>query len=106
VWAFYLVTNIVLAYASREFVRETLERRWKAGIGLKRVLIAGWAIWKAGGGQGPRASGTRIQGRRFLDDRAAGDHIGYRGLPSDIAFTDEIIRQETIDHVYVALPLE
>src|SRR5262249_7862464 len=27
VWAFYLVINIVLAYASREFVREALERR-------------------------------------------------------------------------------
>ncbi|MFP5355187.1 MAG: hypothetical protein ACLGIK_08555, partial [Gemmatimonadota bacterium] len=23
------------------FVREVLERRWKAGIGLKRILIAG-----------------------------------------------------------------
>ena len=28
-------------YASRELVREVLERRWRAGIGLKRVLIAG-----------------------------------------------------------------
>src|SRR5204863_189495 len=41
VWALYLVINVVLAYASREVVREALERRWKAGIGLKRVLIAG-----------------------------------------------------------------
>ncbi len=41
VWALYLVTNVVFAYASREIVREALERRWKAGIGLKRVLIAG-----------------------------------------------------------------
>src|SRR6478609_6620283 len=28
-------------YGLREIVREVFERRWKAGIGLKRVLIAG-----------------------------------------------------------------
>jgi Undecaprenyl-phosphate glucose phosphotransferase len=44
----------------------------------------------------------------FLDDRAAGDHIGYRGLPllGMLADSDEIIRRERIDHLYVALPLE
>ena len=44
----------------------------------------------------------------FLDDRAGGDHIGYRGLPllGTLAEADEIIRSEQIDHVYVALPLE
>ena len=41
VWAFFLLTNVALTYLSREVVREALERRWKAGIGLKRVLIAG-----------------------------------------------------------------
>ena len=33
--------NIALTFGSRELVREVLERRWKAGIGLKRILIAG-----------------------------------------------------------------
>jgi Undecaprenyl-phosphate glucose phosphotransferase len=109
VWALYLLLNIVFAYASREFVREALERRWKAGIGLKRVLIAG------AGDLGKlvadkvlehRELGFKIVG--FLDDRANGDHIGYRGLPllGTLEEADEIIRQETIDHVYVALPLE
>src|SRR5688500_18548266 len=37
----FLAINVLLTYASRELVREALERRWKAGIGLKRVLIAG-----------------------------------------------------------------
>jgi Undecaprenyl-phosphate glucose phosphotransferase len=109
VWAYYLVINIVLAYASREFVRETLERRWKAGIGLKRVLIVGAAdLGKAVADKllEHRELGFKVAG--FLDDRAAGDHIGYRGLPllGTLNQADEIIRQESIDHVYVALPLE
>ena len=41
VWAIFLVLNVALTYASRELVRELLERRWRAGIGLKRILIAG-----------------------------------------------------------------
>ena len=41
VWLLFLLITIVLTYSSREIVREVLERRWKAGIGLKRVLIAG-----------------------------------------------------------------
>src|SRR6476659_3761601 len=109
VWAYYLVINISLAYASREFVREALERRWKAGIGLKRVLIAG------AGDLGKLVADKVLEHRElgfkvigFLDDRAAGDHIGYRGLPllGTLADADEIIRREKIDHVYVALPLE
>ena len=40
VWAMFLVINIALTFGSRELVREVLERRWKAGLGLKRILIA------------------------------------------------------------------
>jgi Undecaprenyl-phosphate glucose phosphotransferase len=109
VWAFYLVIDIMLAYASREFVREAFERRWKKGIGLKRVLIAGASdLGKLVADKvlEHRELGFKVVG--FLDDRAAGDHIGYRGLPllGTLAEADEIIRQESIDHVYVALPLE
>jgi len=109
VWAFYLVINIVLAYSSREFVREALERRWKAGIGLKRVMIVGASdLGKLVADKvlEHRELGFKVVG--FLDDRAAGDHIGYRGLPllGTLNEADEIIRQESIDHVYVALPLE
>ena len=59
-----------------------LERRWRAGIGLKRVLIAG------AGDLGRvvadkvlehRELGFKVVG--FLDDKAIGDHIGYRGIP-------------------------
>jgi Undecaprenyl-phosphate glucose phosphotransferase len=108
-WVIFLVCNVALCYASREFVREALERRWRAGIGLKRVLIAG------AGDLGRvvadkvlehRELGFKVAG--FVDDRALGDHIGYRGIPllGTLADAEEIIRQERIDHVYVALPLE
>jgi Undecaprenyl-phosphate glucose phosphotransferase len=109
VWALFLLINITTAYLTREFVREALERRWRAGIGLKRVLIAG------AGDLGRMVADKVIEHRElgfkvigFLDDRAGGDHIGYRGLPllGLLADADEIIRRERIDHVYVALPLE
>ena len=108
-WALFVTANIAFAYGSREIVREVLERRWKAGIGLKRVLIAGASdLGKMVADKvlQHREFGFKVVG--FLDDRAAGDHIGYRGLPllGTLCEADEIIRQERIDHVYVALPLE
>ena len=109
VWGVFLVLNVALTFASRELVREALERRWRAGIGLKRVLIAG------AGDLGRvvadkvlehRELGFKVVG--FIDDRATGDHIGYRGIPllGMLGEADDIIRRERIDHVYVALPLE
>jgi Undecaprenyl-phosphate glucose phosphotransferase len=108
-WAMFVTINIALAYGSREVIREALEQRWKAGIGLKRVLIAGASdLGKLVADKvlQHREFGFKVIG--FLDDRASGDHIGYRGLPllGTLNEADEIIRQERIDHVYVALPLE
>jgi Undecaprenyl-phosphate glucose phosphotransferase len=109
VWAIFLVLNVIFAYTTRELIREALERRWKAGIGLKRVLIAG------SGDLGRLVADKVLEHRElgfkvlgFLDDRAGGDHIGYRGLPllGTLGEADEIIRREKIDHLYVALPLE
>jgi Undecaprenyl-phosphate glucose phosphotransferase len=109
VWVIFLALNVAFAYASRELVREALERRWRAGIGLKRVLIAG------AGDLGRivadkvlehRELGFKVVG--FLDDKAGGDHIGYRGIPllGTLGEADDIIRREGADHLYVALPLE
>ena len=109
VWMLFLTLNIAFTYLSREIIREALERRWKAGIGLKRVMIAG------AGELGKVVADKLLEHRElgfkvigFLDDRAIGDHIGYRGLPllGTLAEADEIVRRERIDHVYVALPLE
>jgi len=109
VWAIFLVLNVALAYASRELVREVLERRWRAGIGLKRILIAG-------AGELGRLVADKILEHRelgyqivgFVDDKAAGDHLGYRGLPllGTIREAAEISSREGIDHLYVALPPE
>ena len=109
VWELFLGLNVMFTYASRELVRELLERRWRAGIGLKRILIAG------AGDLGRMVADRILQHRElgyqvagFLDDRAGGDHIGYRGLPllGTLAEVGDIAQRERIDHLYVALPIE
>jgi Undecaprenyl-phosphate glucose phosphotransferase len=109
VWAIFLVLSVSFTYLSREGVRELLERRWRAGIGLKRILIAG------AGDLGRMVADRILQHRElgyqvvgFVDDRAGGDHIGYRGLPLLGTLDDvgEIAQRERVDHLYVALPLE
>ena len=108
-WGVFLVVNVTLTFASRELVREVLERRWRAGIGLKRILIAG-------SGELGRLVADKILEHRelgyqiigFVDDKASGDHLGYRGLPllGTIEEAAEISMREAIDHLYVALPPE
>jgi Undecaprenyl-phosphate glucose phosphotransferase len=109
VWAIFLILNVTLTYSSRELMREVLERRWRAGIGLKRILIAG------SGELGRLIADKIIEHRElgyqivgFVDDRAAGDHLGYRGLPllGTIEDASDIIGREGVDHLYVALPPE
>jgi Undecaprenyl-phosphate glucose phosphotransferase len=109
VWVIFLVLNVTLAFATRELMREILERRWRAGIGLKRILIAG------AGDLGRLVADKILEHRElgyqvvgFVDDRAAGDHLGYRGLPllGTLEEAAEITTRESIDHLYVALPPE
>jgi len=109
VWAIFLVINVALTFGSRELVREVLERRWRAGIGLKRILIAGsdeLGRLVADKILEHRELGYQIVG--FVDDKAAGDHLGYRGLPllGTIVEAADIVAREAIDHLYVALPPE
>ena len=109
VWGLFLMVTVAFTYASRELVRQILERCWRAGVGLKRVLIAGTADL------GRRVADKVLQHREFgytivgfIDDRANGDHIGYRGLPllGTLNEAAEIIQREKVDQLYVALPLE
>jgi Undecaprenyl-phosphate glucose phosphotransferase len=109
VWGMFLVLNVLLTYSSRALVREALQRRWRRGIGLKRVLIAGASdLGRAVTDKllEHRDLGYRIVG--FIDDRAAGDHIGYRGLPmlGTLEEATDVIQREKVDQLYVALPLE
>ena len=109
VWGIFLFLNIALGYLSRKFIREALERRWLAGIGLRKILIAG-------AGDLGRVVADRILEHRelgyqivgFVDDKAGGDHLGYRGLPllGSLADAAAIVTNEQIDDLYVALPLE
>jgi Undecaprenyl-phosphate glucose phosphotransferase len=107
VWGLFLILNVVFTFALRELVREAFERRWRAGLGLKRILIAG------SGELGRLVADKIIEHRElgyqivgFVDNRAAGDHLGYRGLPllGTIDEAAQIALRETIDHLYVALP--
>jgi Undecaprenyl-phosphate glucose phosphotransferase len=109
VWVIFLVLNVSLTFATRELMREILERRWRAGIGLKRILIAG------AGDLGRLVADKILEHRElgyqivgFVDDRAAGDHLGYRGLPllGTLEEAGEITSRESVDHLYVALPPE
>jgi Undecaprenyl-phosphate glucose phosphotransferase len=109
VWVIFLVLNVALTFATRELMREILERRWRAGIGLKRILIAG------AGDLGRLVADKILEHRElgyqivgFVDDRAAGDHLGYRGLPllGTLEEAGEITSREAVDHLYVALPPE
>ena len=110
VWVIFLVVNVLLAFTMREVVRTQLRRRWRHGIGLRRVLIVG------AGDLGRLVAdrilehgelGFRLVG--FIDDRfATTDAIGYRGIPSLGALPDapDVCSREHIDELYIALPLE
>ena len=108
VWAIFLALNVGLTFSLRQLMREVFERRWRSGIGLRRILIAG------SGELGRLVADKIIEHRElgyqivgFVDDRP-GDHLGYRGLPllGTIDETTEIAAREQIDHLYVALPPE
>ena len=105
----FVVTNVVLTYLSRETVRTFMRQRFRSGIGLKRVLVAGT-------GDLARHIADRLvehsefgyQLIGFVDDSATSDTLGYRGFPlfGPLGDTEEVITRERIDQLYVALPLE
>lgn len=109
VWLLFGGFNLIFAYSSREIARAILQRLFRAGVGLRRVLIAG-------SGELARHVADRLllhgefgyQVVGFVDERATHDALGYRGLPLLGAFeeTAEIIRSERIGQLFVALPLE
>ncbi len=108
VWGLFVVFNIGLTYASRDMVRSYMRRRFKAGLGLRRVLIAGTrdlARHLADRFLQHAEFGYQIIG--FIDDTASDDHLGYRGLPllGTLADAEDVIARERVDQLYVALPL-
>ena len=109
VWGLFLMLCIVGGYASRAAIRAVLERRWRNGVGLKRILVAGTSdvarhvvdkMLQHG------ELGYRLVG--FVDDRAGSNHLGYRGLPllGTLSEVGDILRRDRVDQLYVALPLD
>jgi Undecaprenyl-phosphate glucose phosphotransferase len=110
VWVLFLAFTITFTYASRLLAREFFQRRWRAGKGLKRVLIVG-------AGDLGRMVADRILDHGdfgflitgFLDDRfETGDVLGHRGLSVVGALADvaDVCTREHIDEIYIALPIE
>jgi Undecaprenyl-phosphate glucose phosphotransferase len=106
----FLAINILFTFGSRELVRDLLRRRWRAGIGLKRVLVVG-------AGDLGRMVADRILEHSelgfkligFVDDRSAStDGVGHRGLPllGSVQETAEVCLRDKVDEIYVALPIE
>ena len=86
-----------------------MQHRFKAGLGLQKVLIAGTG--ELGRHVADRLLrhaefGYKITG--FIDDKNEDNQLGYRGLPLLGSLTDaeQILKQEHIDQLYVALPLD
>ena len=109
VWMIFLTVNVSLTYASRDVVRTFMQRRFRAGIGLKRVLLAGTgdlARHVADRLLEHAEFGYQIVG--FVDDNGTEDSLGYRGLPllGSLDDLEQVVRYERIDQLYVALPLE
>ena len=109
VWILYLALASSLTYASRAVVRIETKRRFEAGVGLQRVLIAGTgnlARHVADKLLQHRDYGYQVAG--FVDDTPGAATGDDRGLPllGSIADTGEVLRRERIDQLYVALPLD
>ena len=109
VWILFVIFNVSLSYALRDLARTVMRRRFKAGLGLRRVLIAGTG--ELGRHVADRflrhaEFGYKIIG--FIDETNDDSQFGYRGLPllGSLLDAERLIKEERIDQLYVALPLD
>ena len=109
VWILFVIFNVSLSYALRDLARTVMRRRFKAGLGLRRVLIAGTGeLGRPVADRFLRHSefGYKIIG--FIDETNDDSQFGYRGLPllGSLLDAERLIKEERIDQLYVALPLD
>ena len=109
VWALFVIFNVSLSYAVRDLARTVMRRRFKAGLGLRRVLIAGTGeLGRHVADRFLRHSefGYKIIG--FIDETNDDSQFGYRGIPllGSLLDAERLIKDEGIDQLYVALPLD
>ncbi len=109
VWALFICFNVGLCFASRDVVRTIIRRRFKAGQGLRRVLIAGTGdLGRHVADRFLRHAEFGYQIIGFIDDISDENQLGYRGLPilGSLRDAEQLIKEEKIDQLYVALPLD
>jgi Undecaprenyl-phosphate glucose phosphotransferase len=100
----FMVCTIAFAIAGRTLVRFVVERRYRAGRSLDRVLIAG-------SGELARAVVERIAGHAELGFRIVGylqngedSLLGPLPCLGRVEDAERVVREHEIDHVFVALP--
>jgi len=100
----FVVCEIVLVIFGRSLVRGWLDRRYRAGHDLDRVLIAGHGDLAA-------AAVARIQSHRELGfeivgflSEGSGDELSGLARLGGFPEAEEVIARHRIDHVFVALP--
>jgi Undecaprenyl-phosphate glucose phosphotransferase len=100
----FMVGTIAFAIAGRALVRFVVERRYRAGRSLDRVLIAG-------SGELARAVVERIAGHAELGFRIVGylqngeeSLLGPLPCLGRVEDAERVVREHEIDHVFVALP--
>ena len=105
----FVVFDIGLLALARTAIRREREARWRRGLGLRNILIAG------AGELGRTVAdkfidhqelGFRVVG--FLDDRLRGEFSGHRGIPivGGLGEIGDVVDRVTVDSLYIALPLE
>jgi Undecaprenyl-phosphate glucose phosphotransferase len=101
----FAVCVLLFVMAGRSVVRHVLERRFRAGRNLDRVLIVGSGELAAAVVDRMRSHqelGLRLIGFVSDDDRT---NLNLERLGS-LADAEQIIRDNSIDHVFIALPQE
>jgi exopolysaccharide biosynthesis polyprenyl glycosylphosphotransferase len=105
----FVAFDVVLLTLVRTAIRQERAARWRRGIGLRNILIAG-------AGQLGRTVadkfidhqelGFRVVG--LLDDRLRGEFTGHRGIPIVGGLDDigDVVQRMNVDSLYIALPLE
>lgn len=102
----FLLCEIIFVLLGRSLLRFVVERRFRAGHGLDRVLVVG-------GGELANAVVRRIRSHRELGLRVTGyvSHDRNRSIEGverlgEIEDVIEVVREHQIDHVFIAMPQE
>jgi Undecaprenyl-phosphate glucose phosphotransferase len=108
VFGIFVVLDVLLITAARGAIREWQERQWTAGIGVRRVVVAGT-------GELGRTVAEALLAHRELGHRVVGflsegrlDGPGPAGLPvlGGLAQARAVLESHRADQLYVALPPE